>query len=226
MNVDPSKPVWHKTRCFFFITIFFILARFFLLGAGEAKPQWMSISPTNCSVALLSVGLTYLFLRFLHVKSRVVKYLFGFLWLLFLPNIAYLFTDLGHIPAQWKQTVTSSDRMLLLVQYLLLELLAIIAFLYSLLPFEKIIDQINALKKRKVLWLILFNFLVAYGMVLGRFEHINSWILFTNPLKVLRSAMHIFVSFDLLGLTFLFGLLCNCLYFLWITIKHRNLGVQ
>src|SRR4051794_4717747 len=83
MNVDPSKPVWYKTWCVFFITIFFILAGFFLLGTSEAKPQWMNISLTNCSVALLSVGLTYLFLRFLHVKSRVVKYLLGFLWLLF-----------------------------------------------------------------------------------------------------------------------------------------------
>lgn len=224
--MDPSKPVWYKTWWFFFITVFFLLAEFFLIRGKQAKPQWMSISLANCSIALLSVGLTYLFLRFLHVKSRVVKYLFGFLWFLFLPNIAYLFTDLGHIPAQWNQTVTSSDRILLLVQYLLLELFTIIAFLYSLLPFEKIIDQINAFKKRKVLWLILFNFLVAYGMVLGRFEHINSWILFIDPLKVLRSAIHIFVSFDLLGLTFLFGFLCNCLYFLWITVKHRKLGVQ
>jgi uncharacterized membrane protein len=226
MNVDQSNPVRYKTWWFFFITIFFILAVFFLIWGSWAKPKWMSISVANCSVALLSVGFTYLFLRFLHAKSRVVKYIFGFLWLLFLPNIAYLFTDLGHIPAQWNQTVTSSDRMLLLVQYLLLELFAIITFLYSFLPFEKIIDQINAFKKRKVLWLILCNFLVAYGMVLGRFEHINSWILFTNPLKVLQSALNIFASFDLLGLTILFGLLCNFLYFLWITMKHRKLGMQ
>ncbi|WP_220197875.1 DUF1361 domain-containing protein [Ktedonospora formicarum] len=220
--MDQSKPVEDTTWWFFFSMVFFLLAVCFLLWGSWAKPPWMSISVANGDVALLSAGFTYLFLCFLRIKSRVAKCIFGFLWLLFLPNVAYLFTDLGHLPAQWNQTATASGRMLLLVQYLLLEWFAIIMFLYTLLPFEKMIDQLSAFKKRKVLWLILSNFFVAYGTVLGRFEHINSWILFINPLTVLRSAMHMFVSFDLLGLTIFFGLLFNCISFLWRTMKHRT----
>jgi uncharacterized membrane protein len=105
--------------------------------------------------------------------------------------------------------------MLLLAQYLLLELFGVITFLFSFLPFEKIIDRVDVFKKRKAAWLILFNFMVGFGVVLGRFEHINSQVVFTNPLKVLGSVINIFVSFDLLGLTILFGLLCSFIYFLF-----------
>jgi uncharacterized membrane protein len=213
--VDQSKPGWYKTWWGILIVIFFILTVFSLIWAGWAKPKWLKIEVSNCIVALLSVGFTYLFLRFLRVKSIVVKLIFGLLWLLFLPNTAYLFTDLGHIPYQWNHTASASGRISLFVQYLLMELFAVLIFLYSCLPFEKIVDRVNVFRKKKVLSLMLFNFLVAYGMVLGRFQHINSWLLFTHPLNVVKSAINIFVSFDLLRLTILFGILCSFVYFLF-----------
>jgi uncharacterized membrane protein len=113
---------------------------------------------------------------------------------------------------------------LLIVQYLLLELFGIITFLFSFLPFEKIVDRVDVFKRSKVTWLILFNFLVAFGMVLGRFEHINSHVVLINPLKVVGSAIKIFVSFDLLGLTFLFGLLCNIVYFLFRSLLLQRIA--
>jgi uncharacterized membrane protein len=215
ISVDQSKPLWYKNWWGALAAIFFIFAVFFLIWAGWAKPKWLKIEVSNCIVALFSVGCTYIFLRFLRVKSRVLKLVFGLIWLLFLPNTAYLFTDLGHIPYQWTHTASPSGRISLFVQYLLMELFAVMIFFYSCLPFEKIIERVNVFKKREVIWLILFNFLVAFGMVLGRFEHINSHVLFINPLKVLGSVINIFVSFELLGLTFLYGLLCNIVYFLF-----------
>lgn len=210
-----GKPIGYKNWWGVLVTIFCILLFFLIWWGIFGKPKWIKIEVSNCFVALFAVGFTYLFLRVLRVRSRVVKFIFGLLWLLLLPNTAYLFTDLGHIIYQWNNTVSSSGRISLLVQYLLLELFGIITFLFSFLPFEKIIDQVNIFKKRKVIWLILFNFVVAFGLVLGRFEHLNSHVVFTNPLKVLGSAINIFVSFDLLRLTILFGLLCNFIYFLF-----------
>lgn len=216
--VDQSKPGWHKTWWGILIVISFLLTVFFLIWAGWTKPKWLKIEVSNCIVALLSAGIAYLFLRFLSVKSRIIKLIFGLLWLLFLPNTAYLFTDLGHIPYQWNHTPSALGRISLFVQYLLMELFAIMIFLYSCLPIEKIVDRVNVFRKWKVAWLILFNFLVAYGMVLGRFQHINSWILFTHPQNVVKLAIEIFVSFDLLRLTILFGILCSFVYFLFRTL--------
>ncbi len=214
-----AKPVGYKTSRGIIIAAFIILAAYFLIWANLVKPKWLKIEISNCDVALLSAGITYLFLRLQLVKSRVVKFIFGFLWLLLLPNTAYLFTDLGHISYQWAH-MSLSGSISLLVQYLLMELFAVTIFLYSCRPFEKIVERINVSRKKRVLWLILFNFLVAYGMVLGRFQHINSWILFSDPLKVLKSALNIFVSPNLLWQTLLFGILCNGLYFLWIAIRR------
>jgi uncharacterized membrane protein len=215
ISVDQSKSVWYKTWWGALAAIFFIFAVFFLIWAGWAKPKWLKIEDSNCIVALFSVGFTYIFLRFLRVKSRILKLVFGLFWLLFLPNTAYLFHRSGTYPIPMDSYCIASDRISLFVQYLLMELFVVMIFFYSCLPFEKIIERVNVFKKREVIWLILFNFLVAFGMVLGRFEHINSHVLFINPLKVLGSVINIFVSFDLLGLTFLYGLLCNIVYFLF-----------
>jgi uncharacterized membrane protein len=216
------KSVRYKTWWGVLIVIFFILAVFFLIWAGWAKPKWLKIEVSNCDVALISVGFTYLFLRFLRGKSTVLKFIFGFSWILFVPNTAYLFTDLGHITYQWTHTASTSGRISLFVQYLLMELFATMTFLYSFFPFEKIVDRISFSGKGKVLWLILFNFLVAYGMVLGRFQHINSWILFSHPFNVMKSAINIFTSFNLLGQVILFGLLCNFLYFLFRSLLLQS----
>lgn len=196
-NVDKENQESCKKRRGVLIAFVLILLCFLIWGV-LGKPKWLKIEVSNCFVALLSVGFTYFFLRLLHVRSRVVKFVLGFLWLLFLPNTAYLFTDLGHFIYQWNDTGSLASRLLLILQYFLMELFGVITFLISFFPFEKIINQVNAFKKRKVPWLISFNFLVAYGMVLGRFEHINSWILIANPLKVLGSAINIFVAINLL----------------------------
>lgn len=214
-----DKPIWYKTWWGVLIAVCFILLFFLILR----KPKWIKIEVSNVFVALVAVGLAYLFLRFIHIRSRVLKLILGLVWLLFLPNTAYLFTDLGHLIYQWNNTVSMSGRMFLIVQYLLLEFFGIISFLFSFLPFEKIIDQVRLFKKRRFTWLIIFNFLVAYGLVLGRFEHINSWIVFSDPLKVLGLALNIFVSFDLLGLTILFGLICNFIYFLFRGLLLRRI---
>ena len=165
----------------------------------------------NCYLACLAVGLGYLALR---SKGILLKSLFGLLWLLFLPNTIYLFTDLEHLVYQW-HLVRPSVLPLFLFEYLFLEVIGIITFLLSFLPFEKLLRKVNFFKHRETVMLIIFNFLIAFGMVLGRVERINSWQVFTQPVKVFNSAINVFISPDLLGLTVLFGLLCNFVYFLF-----------
>lgn len=165
----------------------------------------------NSFLALLAVGLGYIFFQ---AKGKFFKTAFGILWLLFLPNTIYIFTDLMHLIEQWTR-VSPSAHGLLLLQYLLFEIIGIATFLFAFFPFEKLLRDIRFFKKNKVSSLIAFNFLIAFGMVLGRVERINSWQIFTSPLQVYQSVIHVLTSFDLLGLTMLFGLLCNFIYFLF-----------
>jgi uncharacterized membrane protein len=165
----------------------------------------------NCYLALLAVAFG---LVFFVVKGKFLQFLFGFLWLIFLPNTIYIFTDLEHLISEWNQ-VQAHLHVLLLTQYLLFEIVGILTFLYAFLPFEKILKRVRSFRKIKIPVIFVFNFLIAFGMVLGRVERINSWQIVTAPTKVAISAVHVFFSYDLLGLTLLFGLLCNFVYFLF-----------
>ncbi|HSX09677.1 MAG TPA: DUF1361 domain-containing protein [Candidatus Saccharimonadales bacterium] len=169
---------------------------------------WMSF---NCFLALLPVLFGYVAYR---TKNTYLKVIFGVLWFLFLPNTIYIFTDLVHLIPQWHY-IGESYRSLLVLQYFVFESIGIITFLLAFYPFERIIRVIKLFKNNKILSLVIFNFIIAFGMVLGRVERINSWQVFTNPPAVTHSALHVILTPSLLGLTILFGFLCNFIYFLF-----------
>ena len=170
--------------------------------------EWMSF---NSMLAFLAVLLGYFFLQ---AKPKALKIFFGLLWLVFLPNTIYLFTDLKHILYQWNQ-VDMFEKSLILIQYMILEFVGLVTFILAFHPFEKMLEKFAPLKRKRVALLIAFNFLVAFGLVLGRVERINSWEIVTQPMHVLGAAWHILSSLDLVGLTILFGLFCNFVYFLF-----------
>lgn len=165
----------------------------------------------NCFLALLPVGFGFLFILF---KNPLLKILSGILWVLFLPNTIYIFTDLVHFLNQWSITHPLLS-ILLLLQYIILVIVGIVTFFIALFPFEKMVLTKKKFKQEKAVFLIVFNFFIAFGMVLGRVERINSWDVFIHPLKVLNSAFTVFTSLDLLTVMILFGLFCNFLYFLF-----------
>ncbi len=169
---------------------------------------WMAY---NSFLAMIAVGLGYLTL---YVQNKFIKAILGLLWLLFLPNTIYIFTDLEHVITQWKY-IDPSLRSLLVLQYAILQIIGVLTFLLAFFPFEKLVKSIHFSKKKKTQAFIFFNFVIAFGMVLGRVERINSWQVFTNPPAVIASTFHVIFSVHLLGLTVLFGLLCNFIYFLF-----------
>jgi uncharacterized membrane protein len=174
---------------------------------------WMAY---NCFLALIAVGLGYLVLQ---VNAKFLKFIIGVFWLLFLPNTIYIFTDLEHLVRQW-QVIEPSFRSLLVLEYVIFEIIGIITFLLAFFPFEKLVKSLKFSKKQTIWAFVVFNFVVAFGMVLGRVERVNSWQVFTNPPAVISSTLHVFHSFSLIALTVLFGLLCNFIYFLFRKKAH------
>src|SRR5476651_1192324 len=87
----------------------------------------------NCFLALVALGFGYLSIK---SKNTFVKALFGLIWLLFLPNTIYIFTDLDHLIYQWP-LVQMPLQSVLLLEYLLLEIVGIITFLIGFIPFER-----------------------------------------------------------------------------------------
>lgn len=172
--------------------------------------SWMIF---NILLALLAVFFGWLF----YLTNKKILRIFSFvLWILFIPNTIYLFTDLINIPAQWGIAAVF-EKIVFTFQYGLLPFIGLITFILSVHPFELMLQKyIAKSKKRYADWtLILLNFIVGFGVVLGRVERLNSWEAITNPVLAINAGIHILTMFDLLLLTALFGLFANFVYYLF-----------
>lgn len=166
---------------------------------------WVHTAP-----ALLAVVFGFLYLK---SKRAYLKVFWGLLWLLFIPNTAYIFVDVERLALHW-DAVSMVMRFALAIQYICLEILGLVTFLLAMLPFESVIDAKHFSQRKQVVAIILFNFIIGFGMVLGRTGYTNSYVVFTQPIKVFYAVVHIITSPNLLALTLGFGVLCSCLYLL------------
>ncbi len=171
--------------------------------------NWMSF---NVALALMAVIFGYLFL---HSRNLYARILFFVLWILFIPNTIYLVTDLKWLPEQFPK-LDLQNQLILVAQYLVLLLTGLVTFFFGLRPLEEVLSK----PKHRInipvpVIIFLANYLIAFGVVLGRVERINSWDVFTRPSTVFTSASNIFNSQEDLIFILLFGTLSNLIYFAW-----------
>lgn len=164
----------------------------------------------NILLAIIPVAAGWLFYI---EKGKFLKCLYGLVWFFFLPNTIYLFTDLIHFFDDWVR-VSGFTKIFVTLQYLLLILTGFITFVLAFYPFEKIIRQ-SPWRRKRLRILSLLNFLIGFGIVLGRIERINSWDIITAPQKVLQAVVNIFNSAEATFLVILFGLFANFFYLLF-----------
>ena len=180
----------------------------------------MNVLLDNMSMIGLNsfLALTPLLFGWLMVKTRqkFLQLAFALLWFFFLPNTLYTLTDLRYLPEQW-HSVHSSGKIALALQYLLYEMLGVSSFLLALYLLEKLLVRSHWRKKQVVLavCLIVVNFCIGLGIVLGRVQRLNSWDIFVNVPKVIQASFQIVSSVELMLLVVLFGVFANGFYFVW-----------
>ncbi|HVF68952.1 MAG TPA: DUF1361 domain-containing protein [Xanthomonadales bacterium] len=167
----------------------------------------------NIFLALLPVILGWIFFV---TKNRLMKIIIGLCWLAFLPNSIYVFTDLINLINQWSR-VGPSVRLVFIFQYGVLLAIGFVTFILSMYPFEKFLKASKWVKDRGGVkrYLIILNFIIGFGITLGRVQRVNSWEVVTAPLNVINSGFKILFTPELVLLTILFGLFSNLLYFLF-----------
>ena len=182
----------------------------------------MSVLLDNMSMIGLNSFLALIPLLFgwLMVKTRqpLLQVAFALLWFSFLPNTLYILTDLRYLPEQWT-AMHHFGKIALAVQYLMYELFGVSSFLLALYPLEKLLVRSHWRKKQLVLTvcLIVVNFCIGFGIVLGRVQRLNSWDIFVNVPKVIQASFQIVSSVELMLLVVLFGVFANGFYFVWRT---------
>lgn len=174
---------------------------------------WMTY---NLCLGLIAVIAGWLAIKNPHFWLRIVL---SSVWLLFMPNTLYILTDLIHLIKQLNM-VGDGIKNLLVLQYELLILLAIMFFICGLYPFEEFLTKILKGRKYLILGLIIINFLIGFGVALGRIEGVNSWEVITYTKRVVEGGIRVVTSFRSIMLAIFFGILGNIIYF---SLKTRVL---
>ena len=147
-------------------------------------------------------------------RQKVLKVAFALIWFFFLPNTLYLITHLLHIFWQWHR-MHHVGQIALALQYFILVFIGLVTFFLALYPVEKALLHSSWLKKKSLvpLFIIITNFLIGLGIVLGRVQRINSWDILVDIPKVIGASVNIFNSLELILFGLIFGVFANVYYF-------------
>jgi len=183
----------------------------------------------NLSLGILSLSSGWLVVKTSFFPIRVIL---SAIWLLFIPNTLYILTDIIHVPRQW-ELVGDTIKILLTFQYAFFIFLGIILFILAFYPFEKLLIKLISKKGNAIVaFIIVINFIIGFGVAMGRIERTNSWEVFTDIKNVLSDAISIATSFEAMMLVIFFGILGNIIYFclkkdflrMTISFRKRLLG--
>ncbi len=172
--------------------------------------EWMAL---NVLLALL--GLT-LGIIFLYINNKLLKVVIFIIWILYLPNTIYLVTDSQHFFEHWVE-LNPTFQLILIIQYIILIFIGVITFLLSFYILDKFFSH-SKIRKNKTLIIILLllaNYLVAFGVALGRINRLNSFEAITHPLKVVSNSLNLLSSTEVILTVFLFGTFTSFLYLLF-----------
>ncbi|HVT01607.1 MAG TPA: DUF1361 domain-containing protein [Patescibacteria group bacterium] len=177
--------------------------------------HWISF---NVLLAIIPIPLGYLMLK---SKNVFAKLIFVLAWLFFLPNSLYLITDMFHIIYDAKK-ISGVYLVIDFVIYFSLILIGILTFVTSEYFFEKTF-LVKKYKKHEFILLFLLNLLVGFGLVLGRFQTVNSWEVITDPNHVISKTLGIFNSPGLLFYVLLFGGVAQVTYYSFRKLVAKNI---
>ena len=170
-------------------------------------------------------------------SARVLVWLLGFFWLIFLPNTCYLLTEWRHFLhtlegarfyTRWTEFGDlEALRQLILrsIFFFMYSALGMITYALAIRPVYRLLRDANP---RAWLWGIPFFPLISLGVYLGLIQRFNSWDLLHNPGLIFTESWRAVNRPDLFAFILAFGAFLWLAYFLldlWIDgvlLRWRN----
>jgi uncharacterized membrane protein len=140
--------------------------------------------------------------------TRSLFWWLGFLtFILFLPNAPYVLTDVIHLieDIDWYRSVWLITLVIIPI-YAIFMFIGQEAYVLSLIYLGEYLRR-QGLAKYILPVELLFHFLTAVGIFLGRFVRLNSWYLFTQPTSLINSLSDLMGRFPVLVITISFFIL-------------------
>lgn len=123
---------------------------------------------------------------YLDKLNRIILLIGSFLWLLFYPNAPYMITDLIHVNENSSRVIYEA----LMIFSFAME--SLFFGFYSLKLIESILLQNQGRLKVRI-FLISSILLSSFGIYLGRILRLNSWDVFSSPVKTFEMILdHLF----------------------------------
>ncbi len=175
----------------------------------------------NLFLAAIPYLLTYLLAKPNTGKLKIFNLVgMSVIWLLFFPNAPYILTDLFHL--RIASAVPKWFDLILIISFAWTGLL--FGFL-SLMKIERLYQKFLSAKQVNYLSFIVL-FLASFGVYLGRFLRWNSWDVIQNPFSLLFDIsdriIHPFTHLRTWGVTFLFGIMLNIIYWTVKLLRFEN----
>jgi uncharacterized membrane protein len=176
------------------------------------------------AIVLLSLGLLLIYqFRYMAWLRRLVWWLGVVIFLVFLPNAAYILTDFIHLVIDIRKGHSMGTILLFLIpQYLFFIVLGFEAYVLSIMNLEFYLIQRGLVTA--IIWVELaMNALSAIGVYLGRFVRLNSWDLLTHPDRLSHSLQTIFLSRHALTIILVLFIIFTAFHRLF---KRINIGLM
>ena len=140
------------------------------------------------------------------------------LWLLFLPNAPYIFTDVVHLTKRFLPHFWVDLSLVLLV--------ALTGFLLGFVSLFLMQSVVNDRFGKKAGWafIVTATGLSGFGIYLGRFLRWNSWDLFAHPLDVTHDIGHLAANPSSLVFATLFGTFLLMGYLMLYALTHMRIA--
>ena len=181
----------------------------------------------NLMLAFIAFGLLLVCERFFSeswkkysVLKKLSFLLTAVLFILFLPNIAYLFTDARHIAdyCDFDALHRCTNYPWMNLGYFVYGALGIPFFLVSIRKFSYILGNIFHSSLKTISPVVLI-FLSALGVRNGLIERFNSWNVLNEPLHIITTSLGHVINFDS-SLYSCFGLLLVLYYWSWFVLDR------
>jgi uncharacterized membrane protein len=197
----------------------------------DNKILWML---WNLFLAVIPVGLAYAAAGLTHLMTRrrapwlwlAVAPVLA-LWLIFLPNSCYLFTEPRHLLKAvehdnlWSRARMDADAALRLTLWTIVAVTYVAAgavtFALSIRPMKQLVGRAGL---SLVVWAMPFFWLLSLGVYLGLIVRYNSWDLLTRPSEVLETTAKLADRPLLLTAILLFGI------FLWVVYEVNDIWID